>query len=125
VAGFLGISNLLHGEVAGDGRVRLEGGADLHVSAERLPKSGAVAVGVRPEKLLVGGGEVNRLDGTVAERAYVGVSTQYIVDTPAGALTVYVQNADRAASSLQPGDPIALAFAPESAFVLDHTEETA
>jgi spermidine/putrescine transport system ATP-binding protein len=125
VAGFLGISNLLHGKLAGEGRVRLEGGTEIRVPPGRLPKSGPVAVGVRPEKLLVGVDEANRLAGTVSERAYVGVSTQYIVETPAGALTVYVQNADRAASSLQPGDPITLGFAPESAFVLDHTEEPA
>jgi spermidine/putrescine transport system ATP-binding protein len=122
VAGFLGISNLLHGQVSGPGRVRLDGGAEIAVPPERLPASGRVAVGVGPEKLRVGADEANRLDGTVSERAYVGVSTQYIVDTAAGALAAYVQNTDPTAGSLQPGDPISLAFAPECAFVLDDPE---
>ncbi len=55
-------------------------------------RSGRVAVGIRPEKIRIGAGQVNSLSGTVFESAYVGVSTQYVVDTPAGRLTVYVQN---------------------------------
>ena len=59
-------------------------------------RTGAVAVGVRPEKLRLGPpreGE-NALSGTVKETAYIGVATQYIVSTGAGDLVVYVQNTD-------------------------------
>ncbi len=123
VAGFLGVSNLLRGVVSGAGTVRLDGGTELKVAAV-LPREGAaVSVGVRPEKLVLGAG-ANAVEGTVKESAYVGVSTQYVVDTPAGSLTAYVQNADAAAASLEAGDRVALGFAPESAFVLDLPEES-
>src|SRR3990170_1090682 len=54
VAGFLGVSNLLAGVVAGEDRVRLDDGTEV-----RLPlggRSGRVAVGVRPEKVRLGAG---------------------------------------------------------------------
>src|SRR5207249_1007346 len=81
VAGFLGVSNLLHGTVAGQDTVRLDAGGELRVPAADLRnRSGRVAVGVRPEKIRLGAHEVNRLEGHVAERAYVGVATQYVLD---------------------------------------------
>jgi spermidine/putrescine transport system ATP-binding protein len=124
VAGFLGVSNLLHGVVSGAGTVRLDGAGEVRVTAE-LPDAGArVAVGVRPEKLSLARG-TNTIAGTVAESAYVGVATQYVVDTPAGALVAYVQNANGSGDALAPGAPVTLGFEPESAFVLDSPEETA
>jgi spermidine/putrescine transport system ATP-binding protein len=124
VAGFLGVSNLLRG-VAGDaGSVRLDGGVEIRVPADRLPPRGQrIAVGVRPEKIAVGGSEANMLHGTVLDRAYVGVATQYVVETPAGSVTVYVQNALAGASAHEPGTSVALSFNPEATFVVDATEE--
>ncbi|HEV2713315.1 MAG TPA: ABC transporter ATP-binding protein, partial [Gaiellaceae bacterium] len=98
VARFLGASNLLAGTVEGDA-VRLPSGAVVRID-EGLPASGArVAVGIRPEKLRLQrsrDGE-NRLGGTVTERSYVGVATQYLVETPDGVVTVFVQNAQPSA----------------------------
>ena len=54
---------------------------------------------------------------------YVGVSTQYIVDTPAGRLTVYVQNMEIERETLSPGDPITVGFDPEAVFVVDLPEK--
>jgi spermidine/putrescine transport system ATP-binding protein len=123
VAGFLGASNLLAGVVEREGVVRLDGGAEVGVTAAALDgRSGRVAVGIRPEKLRIGAGH-NTLDGTVFERAYVGVSTQYVVDTPAGRITVYVQNTEPTAGLAAPGDAITISFDPEAAFVVDSTEE--
>ncbi len=122
VAGFLGASNLLHGTVSGPGAVRLDAGAEIHVVPEALGgRSGRVAVGIRPEKIRVGHleGAGNRLSGRVTELAYVGVATQYLVDTPAGVLTVYVQNAEPGARGAAPGEGIDLCFSPEAAFVVD------
>src|SRR6266496_4331438 len=66
VAGFLGVSNLLLGTVA-DGVVRLDGGGEVRVRPEALAgRSGRVAVGVRPEKIRVGPGEANELQGRIA-----------------------------------------------------------
>jgi spermidine/putrescine transport system ATP-binding protein len=116
VAGFLGVSNLLAGTVEGPDAVRLDGGTLLRVSPESLNgHSGRVAVGIRPEKLRIGDGDRNTLSGEVRQRAYVGVSTQYVVRTPVGEVTVYVQGA----GSHVPGEELRLSFAPESAFVVD------
>jgi spermidine/putrescine transport system ATP-binding protein len=123
VAGFLGVSNLLEGDVVAADRVRLTDGTEVVVPAAALAgKSGSVQIGVRPEKLRVGGGEVNTLSGTVAESAYIGVSTQYIVDTPAGAVTVYVQNDRPGADGVALGQPLALGWSPDCTFVVDSRE---
>jgi spermidine/putrescine transport system ATP-binding protein len=125
VAGFLGVSNLLDGTVAGDGRVRLSDGTEVQVPHDVLAgRSGTVQIGVRPEKLRIGGGEAsNSLSGTVTESAYIGVSTQYILDTPAGPVTVYVQN-DRPGGQVATGERLTLSWSPESTFVVDVQEGT-
>jgi spermidine/putrescine transport system ATP-binding protein len=123
VAGFLGASNLLSGTVAGEGRVRLDCGVEVRVPHSALAgRSGAVQIGVRPEKIRLGGTDSNALSGTVSERAYIGVSTQYIVDTPAGTVTVYVQNDRPGATGIAPGDRLKLAWSPECTFVVEAQE---
>jgi spermidine/putrescine transport system ATP-binding protein len=120
VAGFLGVSNLLEGDVVGPDRVHLADGTAVTVPSSALAgRSGAVQIGVRPEKLRIGDGQVNTLSGTVAESAYIGVSTQYTVDTPAGAVTVYVQNDRPGAEGVAPGESLTLGWSPESTFVVD------
>jgi spermidine/putrescine transport system ATP-binding protein len=119
VASFLGVSNLLPGTVAGTDTVRLDGGVVLHVDPAALAgRSGAVSVGIRPEKVQIGGGGVNTLAGKVVDRAYVGVATQYVVGTDVGELTVYLQGA----GSHHAGEPLELSFAPESTFVVSRPE---
>ncbi len=122
VAGFLGISNLLPGTVQGDGTVRLEDGSVVRVPAA-AGRSGAVSIGIRPEKVRLGTQEENRLTGEVRESAYIGVSTQYIVDTRAGAITLYVQNAEAGAPSVQPGNQVTLSWSPNATFVVESQEE--
>ena len=102
--------------------VRIADGTVLRVTADALAgrTGGSVAVGVRPEKLRLDASGVNVLRGTVTETSYVGVSTQYIVATPAADLVVYVQNAAPGAGTLAPGSAVALSFDPEVAFVVDH-----
>ena len=124
VARFLGASNLLAGTVEDRGLVRLASGAAVRVE-EQLPARGVhVAVGIRPEKLQVGAEEaVNRLTGTVFERSYVGVATQYLVDTTDGRMSVFVQNSEPRAGALQPGGTVTLSFDPDATFVVELTEE--
>jgi spermidine/putrescine transport system ATP-binding protein len=120
VASFLGVSNLLPGVVDGAETVRLASGQSLRVAAAVIDgHAGPVSLGIRPEKLSIGGTEVNRLAGEVVERAYVGVATQYLVKTPVGEVTVYVQGA----GSHAPGEQLELSFAPEAAFVVSRPEE--
>jgi spermidine/putrescine transport system ATP-binding protein len=105
--------------------VKLADGTVVHVPREVLgDRTGAVQIGVRPEKLRVNGGtEVNSLAGVVTESAYIGVSTQYILDTPAGPVTVYVQN-DRPGGQVSTGERLTLSWSPESTFVVDSQEGT-
>jgi spermidine/putrescine transport system ATP-binding protein len=123
VAGFLGASNLLSGTVTGEAQVRLDCGVEVSVPHTALAgRSGVVQIGVRPEKISLGGTDSNALSGTVSERAYIGVSTQYIVDTPAGTMTVYVQNDRPGANGIAPGDRLTLAWSPECTFVVEAQE---
>jgi spermidine/putrescine transport system ATP-binding protein len=124
VAGFLGVSNLLRGSVWGDDVVRLADGTDVRVPAEALRgRRGDVSVGIRPEKIRLDGEEANRLAGTVSERAYIGVATQYIADTASGPLTVYAQNSRPGSESLTPGEQVTLSWSPEATFVVEAKEE--
>jgi spermidine/putrescine transport system ATP-binding protein len=124
VAGFLGVSNLLAGTASGPGAITLDGGTTVNVSPEALNgRTGRVAVGIRPEKIRLGSAATNALHGKVFERAYVGVATQYVVDTPAGRVMVYVQNTEPVAGLAAPGDPISIGFDPEATFVVDLAEE--
>ena len=123
VAGFLGVSNLIHGTVSGSDSVRLLRGPEVRVPAGALNgRSGDVAVGIRPEKIELGTGQPNSLEGTIVEQAYVGVATQYIVETECGRLTVYRQNATPGQNGGSPGDRTTLSWSPDSTFVVDSME---
>jgi spermidine/putrescine transport system ATP-binding protein len=123
VASFLGVSNLLAGTVTGPNQVRLRDGSVVAVASDALAgRTGDVAIGIRPEKIRAAAGEQNELVGTVSETAYIGVSTQYIVETPAGSISVYVQNERSGAGGLTPGERLTLSWSPESTFVVDASE---
>jgi spermidine/putrescine transport system ATP-binding protein len=137
VAGFLGVSNLLVGTVAGRSggsvKIHLDVGADVSVAADSLSEAARVQVGVRPEKLKIdaqGADDardrtrdpaLNHLLGTVIDASYVGVHTEYIVRTDDGhQLTVYSQNLETsgAAQALTDGQPVSLSWRPEHSFVI-------
>jgi spermidine/putrescine transport system ATP-binding protein len=123
VAGFLGVSNLIHGTVSGADSVRLHHGPEVRVPAGALNgRTGEVAVGIRPEKIELGNGQPNALEGKIVEQAYVGVATQYIVETDCGRLSVYRQNASPALNGASPGDRTTLSWSPDSTFVVDSME---
>ena len=123
VASFLGASNLIAGTVSGSDMVRLHGGPEVRVRPRALAgRTGEVAVGIRPEKIELGGRQENTLDGTIVEQAYVGVATQYIVDTECGQMTVYRQNASPGLNGAAPGQRLVLSWSPESTFVVESME---
>jgi spermidine/putrescine transport system ATP-binding protein len=137
VAGFLGVSNLLPGKVAerGDPYTSVEVGGAVTVQVPRASIDGAanVDVGVRPEKIRMHGLDEfvlpthNKLLGTVRDAAYLGVSTQYIVETRAGMpITVYEQNLERATRSelWAPGVEVVLTWSPDHTFVVPTETET-
>ncbi len=120
VASFLGISNLLPGTVEGDG-VRLDSGEHIRVHVNG--RTGAVAAGVRPEKIALGdGGGENRLVGNVSETAYIGVATEIVVRTAAGIVHVFVQNIDTGTPIPALGSPVTLSWSPDSTFVVDRDD---
>jgi spermidine/putrescine transport system ATP-binding protein len=123
VASFLGASNLLDATVDTGGVAVLRDGTRIAVPAEIVAgRTGAVAVGIRPEKIRLDDREPNRLSGVVAEIAYIGVSTQYVVETPVGSLMVYVQNDHPGATAHEPGAQLQLSWSPDSTFVVDLVE---
>jgi spermidine/putrescine transport system ATP-binding protein len=124
VAGFLGVSNLIPGVVADPETVQLRGGPRVRVPRSALAeRSGTVAVGIRPEKIELGTAHENQLEGSIVESAYVGVATQYIVETACGRLTVYVQNANPGSATAAHGR-VSLSWSPEATFVVDSMEES-
>ena len=109
--------------LAGEDRVRLTDGSEVIVPKAALAgRSGPVAIGIRPEKIRVGEDHPNRLTGRITETAYIGVSTQYLVDTPAGSVAVYVQNDRPGGAGMQAGDTVSLSWDPECTFVIERTE---
>jgi spermidine/putrescine transport system ATP-binding protein len=133
VAGFLGVSNLLRGEVlGGDGRyatVRLGPEVTVRAPSALVGATSAVDIGVRPEKIrLRAPAEAdatpdghNRLTGVIRDASYLGVSTQYQVEARGGArITVYEQNVERATRSelWSPGEEVLLTWSPDHSFVV-------
>ena len=123
VAGFLGKSNLLEGTIAGDGVIRLVDGSELRASTNG--SRGPVSIGVRPEKISLRDGGVNRLSGKVKESAYIGVATEVVVATSVGEMTVFHQNVEAGGVAPAPGSQVTLSWAPEATFVVDRGEEQA
>ena len=73
------------------------------IRADERRRLAPVSVGVRPEKVALGDGGVNRLTGTVKESAYIGVATEVVVATPVGELTVFHQNVEAGGLAPPPG----------------------
>ncbi len=134
VANFLGQSNLLRGTVIDSGATTLGvevAGRRLRIpTARAVSTSGAVLVGVRPEKLhLVREGEevpddVNVVGpGRITDVSFSGVSTQYQVDVPGlGTLGVFVQNIF-GGKGLALGESVHLAWAIKHTFGLDGDQD--
>jgi len=133
VAGFLGVSNLLpatrDGADGGHAMFHLADGSAVRVPNQLVEgRTGALALGVRPEKfrLIEPSKDIppglNRLRGTIADASYLGVSTQYIVRLPDDQrVTVYEQNVERATKSelWAVGEEVVVAWAPEHCFVVE------
>lgn len=136
VAGFLGASNLLDGEIQDRTgsltTVLLEGGTTVHVPAERVEGTdNLVRAGVRPEKMRIehNGGDTeagwNSVSGTLRVITFIGVSHQYTVDLPTGrTLTAFEQNLGNDNPPRQ-GEQVRLVWRPEHTFVVTPSEPLA
>lgn len=134
VANFLGQSNLVAGHVT---RMRddlvevdVEGTTVLASRTRSHADSGAVWVGVRPEKVFLDSSGQTRDHGINVVRAgricdvsYTGVSTQYLVRMPWGQeLTVFEQNTG-ARELFRVGACVDLGWRAEHTFVLDAAQD--
>ena len=123
VAGFIGISNLLPG-VIHNGGVRLAHGAAIPAPVpDGLTDGNEVQLSVRPEKIWIDELEDGMavLDGVVAERVYLGTTTQLIVELAPGARIVALeQNTARARADdrWELGDRVRVGWRPEHGQVL-------
>ena len=132
VANFLGQSNLFTGTVKGvDGDLVA---VDVNGLTLYVPKgktnitSGKIVIGVRPEKIKVVDVDTpnlpkNQIVGTISDNAFVGVSTQYVVESPWGQeLSAFEQNVDPNDLGYK-GNKVVLAWEPRNSFVLDPDED--
>ncbi len=138
VANFLGTSNLITAEVFakdGDNLVVKAGDAKLSLPTARTSgetgTGGKVLLGIRPEKISVTHADEagaipegrNRITGKIAQSSFIGVSTQYVIDTPVcDAFEVYAQNIERD-GRLTPGAEVVLHWNPEHGFGLDAAQD--
>ncbi|MFG2644617.1 ABC transporter ATP-binding protein [Streptomyces sp. NPDC048370] len=138
VANFLGTSNLIEAEVVetgGSDLVVTAGGGKLRLPGDRCSATvrtgGKVLVGVRPEKISLAhaddAGRIadgrNKVTGRIVDSSFIGVSTQYVVNSPAGAeLQVYEQNIERD-TRLVPGAEVVLHWNPAHTFGLDAAQD--
>jgi spermidine/putrescine transport system ATP-binding protein len=123
VAGFIGISNLLPAKVE-DGGVRLATGGLISAPVpDGLPEGTEVQLSIRPEKLWIDELEdgMAAVEGVVAERVYLGTTTQLIVElAPGSRLVALEQNTSRARADdrWELGDRVRVGWRPEHAQVL-------
>jgi spermidine/putrescine transport system ATP-binding protein len=130
VAGFLGISNLIPATVDGGdsdyASARVSDDSRIRVPRGLLNGTKSVSIGVRPEKIRLSERSAdspaghNRLLGVVRDASYLGVSTQYLIESHGGNLTVYEQNVERAtrAELWARGDEVQMTWSPDHSFVV-------
>ena len=135
VAGFIGVSNLMPGEVVsangGAAELRLDAGPTV-----RTPQSGGASAGerahavVRPEKLVLtkAGDSASgaSVEGQVESSLYLGTATQMVVRLGDGTrMTVLVPNADADARRELPaaGDTARLSWSDENIHIVREASE--
>ncbi|MBT2213727.1 ABC transporter ATP-binding protein [Actinomadura sp. NEAU-AAG7] len=127
VAGFIGTSNLLGGEIAeaGPGAAVISYGPDgrIEVPVGGAAEGGKLELTVRPEKIGIGRDRpadgLCRIRGTVTEVVYLGTSTNYTVATAAGEdVVVFSQNVTSGEDVAARGDVVWLSWDPRHSYAL-------
>jgi putative spermidine/putrescine transport system ATP-binding protein len=125
VAGFIGDSCILSGEVDADGRVRGAGWDARGSDRAGLPAGTPASVVVRPEVVAVDAdtpaGEAsapNRVRGTVHDAVYLGATIKYVIVTDDG--TEIMSKVPRAAAAhrYEQGDRVVASWAADDCVVL-------
>ena len=130
VAGFIGTSNILSGDVksvSGDRAVILSGDGqhvEVPVRTDMSVATGdKVDLTVRPEKMDIRADAADcatcRVRGTVTEVVYLGTSTNYNVLTSTGAeVTVFMQNSNNADDVATRGQSVWLSCEPRHSYMI-------
>lgn len=128
VANFIGLANIIEGEVLGRMgnlvRLKLEGGLELEVKANGLPPDATRAlVSIRPEKINLTptrpDGE-NVFETTVEEELFKGATDELNVKTDGGlALTVCVANEGQMEFAVHRGERVWCQVHPEDAVLIE------
>ena len=139
VAGFIGVSNLMPGQVlsssGADSKVKLDAGVEIEAPSNGLSTGDRCHAIVRPEKLVIssnGSAPVNpnwpAIQGQVESSVYLGTSTQIVVRLAGDVrMTVLVPNADEAERARLPGGGanVSLSWSPDHIHVVRESEEAA
>jgi spermidine/putrescine transport system ATP-binding protein len=135
VAGFLGVSNLLPATIVGNdssyATAKLADDTTIRIPAGLVNGHDHIQIGIRPEKIRMrettedGPSGHNHLTGIVRDASYIGVSTQYLVESRGGTLMVYEQNVERAtrAELWSRGDQVQLTWSPDHSFVVPNDDD--
>jgi spermidine/putrescine transport system ATP-binding protein len=131
VAGFIGVSNLMPGQVtqanSGRGTIRLDTGLEVETAIDGIAPGERCHAVVRPEKLEIQhASEPTRdglpsVEGVVESSVYLGTSTQIVVRLPGDvSMTVLCPNINEAERARLPGGGAAvrLSWAPEHMHVV-------
>ena len=120
VADFIGLTNLLDGEVTAPGTVAVPGGT-LHLP--NLPPSGRVLLSVRPEEVVVhpvghpaGSDGPNRLTGRLSFMRDLGASVEFRIDVAGKEIVAVSRPQDR--PPVAPGGSLSVEFPPAACVVL-------
>ena len=126
VAGFIGVSNLMPGEVTStngsSAQLRLDAGVEVRTESTGASVGERAHAVVRPEKLEIhpSGTTIDgrpSVEGSIESSVYLGTATQVVVRLPDGTgMTVLVPNADTEARRRLPGpgDDVRLAWSSEN-----------
>jgi spermidine/putrescine transport system ATP-binding protein len=138
VAGFIGVSNLMPGQVVSANgsrsRVKLDSGIEIEAPSDGVAAGERCHAVVRPEKLRLDARDGRApdgwpsIEGMVESSVYLGTATQIVVRLPGEVpMTVLVPNADEAERSRLPGGgaPVRLSWAPEHIHVVRESEAPA
>jgi spermidine/putrescine transport system ATP-binding protein len=131
VAGFIGVSNLMPGEVTrangAHSQVRLDSGVEIEAPTDGIATGERCHAVVRPEKLRLDPSDASApagwpsVEGMVESSVYLGTATQIVVRLAGNVpMTVLVPNVDEAERSRLPGGgaPVRLSWAPEHIHVV-------
>jgi spermidine/putrescine transport system ATP-binding protein len=137
VAGFIGVSNLMPGQVVSangsSSKVKLDAGVEVSAPTTGLSTGERCHAIVRPEKLVISsnGEPANpgwpAVQGQVESSVYLGTATQIVVRLAGDVrMTVLVPNADEAARNRLPGGGanVSLSWAPDHIHVVRESEAT-